>query len=183
MGFSHGRVIFRFYSHGRVTVYCILRLFPREGYIYFDFIPTGGSRFLASNKLYVFEGTRIECGSLWRRTAPYGVTHLFNYRRLGVYKSIAIFSGILEHDKNARRFKKMSMEEYLPLDMAWRPYPADPPVGKTRSKIQPGTVYRESSVFECRTQPPSQGNFQQGTPPPDPPPRPRDITKPGSIVV
>ena len=43
---------------------------------------------------------------------------------------------------------------------------------------------RESSVFECRTQPPGhQGNFQQGTPPPDPPPRPRDMTKPGSIVV
>ena len=38
-----------------------------------------------------------------------------------MYKSIAIFSGILEHDKNARRFKKMSMsmEEYLPLDMEY----------------------------------------------------------------
>jgi len=49
-GFSHGRVIFRFYSHGRViSIYSHGRvifsdLFPREGYI-LRFIPTGGLYF------------------------------------------------------------------------------------------------------------------------------------------
>ncbi len=78
MGFSHARVIIQYSIIKIPTGGLYFEIIPTGG-LYFDFIPTGGSRFLASNKLYVFEGTRIECGSLWRRTAPYGVTHLFNY--------------------------------------------------------------------------------------------------------
>ena len=50
LGFSHGRVILRIYSHGRViSIYSHGRvifpiLFPREGH-FLRFIPTGGSYF------------------------------------------------------------------------------------------------------------------------------------------